>query len=182
MRSSRVLDPGALLRCTLGTSRYALGTIRCAVQISMGSCGATLRGHHPAEGATKSADAAASLHPGGWLELTIPRSGQSVADNVLSVMPSAAFVAGTVRGGNVTAARTAAALDGIRALRPWFARTSVIAMPTPAEYAHTRLEPSEPSDPRTLDGQLRLRQQPSAAAVALLLLTRAVPIAMQPAA
>ena len=70
---------------------------------------------------------------GGWLELTYPRSAQSVADNVFSVMPSEAFVAGTLRGGNVTAARTAAALDGISALKPWFARTSVIIMPTPAE-------------------------------------------------
>lgn len=66
---------------------------------------------------------------GGWLELTYPRRAQSVADNVFSVMPAEAFVAGTLRGGNVTAARTAAALDGISALRPWFARTSVILMP-----------------------------------------------------
>ena len=70
---------------------------------------------------------------GGWLELTYPRNAQSVAENVFSVMPAAAFVAGTLRGGNVTAARTSAALAGISALRPWFARTSVIIMPTPAE-------------------------------------------------
>ena len=78
---------------------------------------------------------------GGWLELTYPRRAQSVADNVFSVMPAEAFVAGTLRGGNVTAARTSAALAGISALRPWFARTSVILMPTPAEL-RTALEGS----------------------------------------
>ena len=78
---------------------------------------------------------------GGWLELTYPRNAQSVADNVFSVMPAEAFVAGTLRGGNVTTARTSAALAGISALRPWFARTSVIIMPTPAEL-RTALEGS----------------------------------------
>ena len=70
---------------------------------------------------------------GGWLELTYPRRAKSVADNVLSVMKSEVFVAGTVRGGEVTEDRIAMALDGISALRPWFARTSVILMPTPAD-------------------------------------------------
>ena len=70
---------------------------------------------------------------GGWLELTYPRRAQSVADNVFAVMPSEAFVAGTVRGGNLTEERTTAALDGISALKPYFARTSVILMPTPAD-------------------------------------------------
>lgn len=78
---------------------------------------------------------------GGWLELTYPRNAQSVADNVFSVMPAEAFVAGTLRGGIVTAARTSAALAGISALRQWFARTSVIIMPTPAEL-RTALEGS----------------------------------------
>ena len=79
------------------------------------------------------AEAIVAVCVGGWLELTYPRRAQSVADNVFSVMPSEAFVAGTVRGGNLSEARTAAALSGIGALQPWFARTSVILMPTPAD-------------------------------------------------
>jgi hypothetical protein len=66
---------------------------------------------------------------GGWLELSIPRRGASIREHILKVMPSDVFVAGTLRG-EVTAARTEAALRGIGALAP-FARTSVISMPTP---------------------------------------------------
>jgi hypothetical protein len=68
---------------------------------------------------------------GGWLELSIPRRAASIRENVLSVMPSDVFVAGTVRG-NATADKTAAVLDGIGALAP-FAAASVIRMPRPAE-------------------------------------------------
>ena len=68
---------------------------------------------------------------GGYLELAIPRRGASIREHVLSVMPSDIFVAGTIRG-NVTAEKTASALDGIGALAP-FAATSVIRMPRPFE-------------------------------------------------
>ena len=68
---------------------------------------------------------------GGYLELAIPRRGASIREHVLSVMPSDIFVAGTIRG-NVTAEKTASALDGIGALAP-FAAASVIRMPRPFE-------------------------------------------------
>lgn len=68
---------------------------------------------------------------GGWLELATPRQGASLRDNILAVMPSDVFVAGTLRG-NVTNERIADALDGISALAP-FAAASVIRMPRPAE-------------------------------------------------
>ena len=67
---------------------------------------------------------------GGWLGLSIPRRGASIAEHVLNVMPSDVFVAGTLRARNITADRVARALDGLSALHPWLARASIIPMPT----------------------------------------------------
>ena len=75
--------------------------------------------------------ASVAICVGGWLELSIPRDGQSVKDHVVSVLPSDVFVAGTLRG-NVTADRVATALEGISAVGP-FAATSIIQMPSPAD-------------------------------------------------